>query len=1080
MCSLCATGQRTDQSARISRSLFSLLLAGTFLCGFTPSMVSSVKAQDATGAQEAVRQLNFSIPAKPLKNALDDFIRATGWQISYSTNAIRNKTSNAIKGRMSAEEALQRLVSSTSVVVIIRAPGAAALVSAADMSETESSEDTVLLETLSVNSGAVGWDGSEEEVYSTPGAVSFISRGDIENYRGTNVADILKSEAGVMSGSSRNSGGLDVNIRGLQGQGRVPVTVDGTQNATSVYNGYQGIGNRSFIDPAFIGGISIEQGPSTGANGSGAIGGMVSMRTVNPDDIVKPGEQFGVRTKLGLGTNTTELSDKTKKNKGSSATVGMDRPATFAANSGSASIVMASKGERIDLLAGYARRKTGNYHAGTNNSGTLDLPFQPGEEVLNTSQNTKSGLLKGVFRLGEDDEHRLELAYSKYSTEYGENYTYDVRNSSATINQRALSYTDLDRYSANYKWNPDSNLIDFKTNIWKTSLTEAAASSSGLGTPKLTKTVGFDISNTSRFDGAFGALSVEYGGAMLSEETGSLTGSWSSIPGRTGARFEKSAFSRADYSPWDWLTFNGGFRLQDFKVRGDLGPALGSYAPPTQRNSNAFGYSAGITVEPLEGLQFFGSYKRAARLPSLMEGTPGFLLVTAPDLKEETAFTWEAGANFTKTGLLSEEDRVGLKVTYFHNDVSDYIARDYNLPSHPYRLYMYNISEAKFEGINASAQYTNGSFKAEASASYYTHVRYCQTAGNCVGSSLAEDYGTNQIPPKFSASVALSKGFFDNRFTLGGRLTYVGKRAAQAQKPASGASALISAVPWEPYTVFDLYGSYQVTNNTKLDLRVENLTDRYYIDPLNMGRLPAPGRTVWLELSSEFSPGTHASTGDGLAFLDRFRKAENFNWTGLYAGGFGGLADGNADTDNHVSKVGPNLSTSEKQFGDFDGRTAGIRAGYNYQFPNGLVIGAEADHNFVPIEHNASVSADYLDSISLESLTTARLKAGVAFGRFMAYGTGGFAMGNVSFGEARKDYYDLEDTKRAKGWVLGGGLEWALTDNLSLNAEYMTTVLETDRFEMSGVRTGHTDKIDIKTRLDMDLDIMRVGMNLRF
>ena len=43
------------------------------------------------------------------------------------------------------------------------------------------------------------------------------------------VGDFLTGMPGVLTGDNRNSGAIDVNVRGMQGFGRVPVVVDGTQ-----------------------------------------------------------------------------------------------------------------------------------------------------------------------------------------------------------------------------------------------------------------------------------------------------------------------------------------------------------------------------------------------------------------------------------------------------------------------------------------------------------------------------------------------------------------------------------------------------------------------------------------------------------------------------------------------------------------------------------------------------------------------------------------------------------------------------------------------------------------------------------
>ena len=65
--------------------------------------------------------------------------------------------------------------------------------------------------------------------------------------------------SGVYSGDARNSGALDPNIRGVQGQGRIPVTIDGTEQAITVWRGMFGANNRNYVDPNIISSVYVEK-----------------------------------------------------------------------------------------------------------------------------------------------------------------------------------------------------------------------------------------------------------------------------------------------------------------------------------------------------------------------------------------------------------------------------------------------------------------------------------------------------------------------------------------------------------------------------------------------------------------------------------------------------------------------------------------------------------------------------------------------------------------------------------------------------------------------------------------------------
>ncbi len=85
--------------------------------------------------------------------------------------------------------------------------------------------------------------------------------------------------------------GIAINIRGLQDFGRVAVVVDGArQNFQRTGHNADGL---VYLDPELIAGVDVVRGPVANIYGSGAIGGVASFRTIDVDDILKPGEKFG-------------------------------------------------------------------------------------------------------------------------------------------------------------------------------------------------------------------------------------------------------------------------------------------------------------------------------------------------------------------------------------------------------------------------------------------------------------------------------------------------------------------------------------------------------------------------------------------------------------------------------------------------------------------------------------------------------------------------------------------------------------------------------------------------------------------
>lgn len=109
------------------------------------------------------------------------------------------------------------------------------------------------------------------------------------------------------------------------------------------------------------------------------------------------------------------------------------------------------------------------------------------------------------------------------------------------------------------------------------------------------------------------------------------------------------------------------------------------------------------------------------------------------------------------------------------------------------------------------------------------------------------------------------------------------------------------------------------------------------------------------------------------------------------------------------------------------GIIGGAHAGYNFQAQR-LVGGIEVDFLTSRIRSGRSVAMSFNQTF----LSSARVKAGYVFGDLLAYGTLGWAYSTSS-------YRDISGSanKTIKGTAFGGGLEYAVTRNLSVRGEYI-------------------------------------------
>ncbi|KMJ43820.1 heme receptor [Xenorhabdus khoisanae] len=354
----------------------------------------------------------------------------------------------------------------------------------------------------------------------------YIGKKEIERYKGTSPADLIKGAVGVYSGDARNSGALDINIRGVQGQGRIPVTIDGTEQAITVGRGYHGANNRNYIDPNLISSIEIEKGPSLNRRIKGSIGGAVSIKTLGIDDVVPQGETFGINTKLetssnsvkertpplSLGQDYRDIPNFTQNGIETDPALQITPHSSkdsnlFGFKDNAFRIAVGARQEYFDLMLAYSYRRQGNYFAGKGGAHryddpitesdrklmkgartTLDpyLPFaariyHPGNEVPNTSSEMRSVLIKNSWRFSDDQA--LLLAFRNTRMEFGDIMPSRlgwIKPEENKVPQWPLAKVHQQAANLSYKWQPTDNpYIDFDMNLWATRTTSNTNTAGG-------------------------------------------------------------------------------------------------------------------------------------------------------------------------------------------------------------------------------------------------------------------------------------------------------------------------------------------------------------------------------------------------------------------------------------------------------------------------------------------------------------------------------------------------------------------------------------------------------------------------
>lgn len=153
-----------------------------------------------------------------------------------------------------------------------------------------------------------------------------------------------------------------------------------------------------------------------------------------------------------------------------------------------------------------------------------------------------------------------------------------------------------------------------------------------------------------------------------------------------------------------------------------------------------------------------------------------------------------------------------------------------------------------------------------------------------------------------------------------------------------------------------------------------------------------------------------------------------FTWSGLYLGGQIGYGFGTSA----ISAWSPGYSISGVSYNP-NGVLGGAHVGYNLQF-NQIVLGVEGDVDGTGVSRSYGFGpVTYQTRIPVEGTIRGRL--GFALDRALLYVVGGVAFASVTNNYQSFLGYDSIG-KSVAGWTIGGGVEYALTNNWSVRAEY--------------------------------------------
>jgi len=478
--------------------------------------------------------------------------------------------------------------------------------------------------------------------FSYPGMVTVIDRDQIDRDDPSATGDLFRTTPGVFfEGGPRRTGQVP-SIRGFEGE-NVQIRIDGTrQNFVSGHDG------RFFLDPEMIGGAEALRGPASSLYGSGAIGGVLSFRTLEAGDLLAPGETVGGRVKVGYqGVNDEFLTSLSAAGRPSKDT---------------------------EVVGAVTRRASG------------DIKLGSGQD-LDSEDDILSGLAKGTVRFGDGVE--LTLSYLGFKNDAVEPDNGQDGNTASATTPLIDKTIRNDTVSARVTWVPSfAEWVDLDARLYYAETSNEEDDPTDGSTSKQTvESVGFDVSNRTRVAVAEGArLTLVYGvdgnrDTQAGTDTASSDGTQDGVPDAEATLFGayvQGEFEIASVLPGT-LRVIPGVRFDYFENEAD---------GENGNEADAVSPKLGVSYEPVPGLIGFASAGRAFRAPSFnelyLDGTHFAIplgggvtavnsFVPNPDLEPETADTVEFGAGYQARDLIGRGDSFRVKGSYYYSRVDNLI-----------------------------------------------------------------------------------------------------------------------------------------------------------------------------------------------------------------------------------------------------------------------------------------------------------------------------------------------------------------------------------------------------------------------
>ncbi len=154
------------------------------------------------------------------------------------------------------------------------------------------------------------------------------------------------------------------------------------------------------------------------------------------------------------------------------------------------------------------------------------------------------------------------------------------------------------------------------------------------------------------------------------------------------------------------------------------------------------------------------------------------------------------------------------------------------------------------------------------------------------------------------------------------------------------------------------------------------------------------------------------------------------SWSGLYIGGHAGAGFGDARYRAGVGALNIPINVNA------DGFLGGALLGYNMQYQQ-FVIGLEGDLSFGNVDGRTTLAGFSDPRLEIDFAATFRARLGYAWEELLVFSSIGLGFAEAHVTETLQTAATVRRQNTHLGLVVGGGLEWAVSETVSLRTEYI-------------------------------------------